>query len=48
MLWKGHTSDYDITDIKREQSTSDYAVSEVRWEMSFLGGLSLHLNRLIA
>ena len=35
MLWKGHTSDYDIADIKRERSTSDYAVSEIRREMSF-------------
>ena len=35
MLCKGHTSDYDIADIKRERSTSDYAVSEIRWEMSF-------------
>ena len=48
MLWKGHTSDYDVADIKRERSTSDYAVSEIRREMSFLGGLSLHLNHLIA
>ena len=35
MLWKGHTSDYDVADIKREGSSSDYAVSEIRWEMSF-------------
>ena len=35
MLWKGHTSDYDIADIKREGSSSDYAVSEIRQEMSF-------------
>ena len=30
MLWKGHTSDYDVADIKWERSTSDYAVSEIR------------------
>ena len=35
MLWKGHTSDYDIADIKQEGSSSDYAVSEIRQEMSF-------------
>ena len=35
MLWKGHTSDYDVADIKWERSTSDYALSEIRREMSF-------------
>ena len=35
MLWKGHTSDYDVADIKQEGSSSDYAVTEIRWEMSF-------------
>ena len=35
MLWKGHTSDYDVADIKWERSTSDYAFSEIRREMSF-------------
>ena len=35
MLWKGHTSDYDVGDIEWEWSTSDYAVSEIRQEMSF-------------
>ena len=35
MLWKGHTSDYDVADIKWEGSSSDYAISEIRREMSF-------------
>ena len=32
---KGTTSDNTIADIKREGSSSDYAVSEIRWEIPF-------------
>ena len=32
---KGTTSDYAIVDIKREGGSSDYAISEIRWKMSF-------------
>ena len=35
MIWKGHTSDYDVADIKRERSTSDYAVSEISGKCHF-------------
>ena len=35
MLWKGHSSDYDVADIKREGSSSDYAVTEIRREIPF-------------
>ena len=35
MLWKGHTSDYDVADIKWEGSSSDYAVTEIRGKFHF-------------
>ena len=35
MLWKGHSSDYDIADIKREGSSSDYAVKKLGGKYHF-------------